>query len=179
MLVLFLLFCRCLTMCTISHLHQHLPETQILPPSTNPAVENEPGKITFLDMKYLPYQVDTEFPCKIRPKFQGRIGRVRMTPDLWDRTSDNHAREDPKHSPTQMMQLRFLHFRKFQRSACSESEDWTLPGKTTTLILECPFTAEGRTQDKRDPWSELTQRSHSVTAHYYTKHRSVKIQDCR
>jgi len=45
--------------------------------------------------------------------------------------------------------------------------------------LESPFTAEDRTQDRRDPWSELTQTSHSVTAHYYTKHRSVKMQDYR
>lgn len=75
------------------------------------------------------------------------------------------------------MQPRFLYLKKFQSSAHLKSEDWTLPGKTTILILECPLTAEGMTQDKRDHWSELTQKSHSVTAHYYTKHRSVKMQD--
>lgn len=131
--------------------HQHFPEMQIFPSSTNPTVEIEPGKTTFLDMKYLPYEEDTEFPCNIGPQFQGRIltqvARVRTTSCLWDRTSDNHAREDRKHSPTQMMQPKSLYLRKFQTSAYLKSKDWTLLGKITILILESPFTAQSRTQD--------------------------------
>lgn len=153
------MYCMCLYcfyasidawLCVLFHMsHQHLPEMQIFPPSTNPTVETEPGKTTFLDMKYLPYQVDTEFPCKIGPQFQGRIwtqvARVRTTSYLWDRTSDNHAREDRKHSPTQMMQPKFLYLMKFQISAYLKRKDWTLLGKITILILESPFTAQSRT----------------------------------
>lgn len=102
-----------------------------------------------------------------------QVGRVRTASYFWDRTSDNRAKEVLCNDTTKISA-----FKEISQTSIFKSEDWTLPGKIAILVLEHLFTAESRIQDKRDAWSEFTQRFYSVSL-LLQEQEYKKMQDCR